>query len=68
MLPRIRPYDIRHSFATWAAGVLKDDRALKELLRTNSIERYTEGATADRLEHARAELMASRRSPKAHER
>lgn len=48
-LPPIRVYDIRHSFATWAAGKIKDDRALAELLRTNSIKRYTEGAKAERL-------------------
>lgn len=53
----MRPYDLRHSFATWAATKIKDDRALKELLRTNSIKRYTEGAVADRLEAARALLV-----------
>lgn len=57
-IPPMRPYDLRHSFATWAAGVIKDDRALKELLRTNSIARYTEGALAERLESARDQLAA----------
>jgi integrase len=51
------PYALRHSFATWAASRIKDDRALKELLRTNSIRRYTEGAVAERLESARAALV-----------
>lgn len=58
-LPPMRPYDLRHSFGTWAASVIKDDRALKELLRTNSIEVYTEGAVSVRLEHARAALTAA---------
>ncbi len=59
--PKFSPYGLRHSFATWAAGRIKDDRALKELLRTNSIRRYTEGALADRLEAARDQLL----TPKA---
>lgn len=50
------PYGFRHSFATWAATRIKDDRALKELLRTSSIHRYTEGALADRLAEALASL------------
>jgi integrase len=58
----VNPYTFRHSFGTWAAGVLKDDRALMELMRTRSIRRYTEGATAQRLEQAREQLVeASRR-------
>jgi integrase len=60
-LPAIHPYVARHSFATWAAGIVKDDRALKELLRTNSIRRYTEGATASRLDAARDALAAALR-------
>lgn len=60
------PYGLRHSFATWAAGRIKDDRALKELLRTNSIRRYTEGALAERLESARDQLLTPKRpKPKA---
>jgi len=51
-LPTIRVYDLRHSFATWAAARIKDDRALAELLRTNSIARYTEGSVAERLKVA----------------
>jgi len=50
--PVMRVYDIRNSFATWVAPLIKDDRALKELLRTNSIERYTQGAALLRLEQA----------------
>lgn len=60
-IPPMRPYDLRHSFATWAAGVLKDDRALKELLRTNSIHRYTEGAIEGRMAAARDMLAAALR-------
>lgn len=60
---RFSPYGLRHSFATWAAGRIRDDRALKELLRTNSIKRYTEGALADRLEAARDLLVEPRRRP-----
>ena len=54
-----RTYDVRHSFATWAASRIRDDRALKELLRTNSIARYTEGSVADRLADAVQVLQAS---------
>lgn len=55
---RVHPYMLRHTFGTWAAGILQDDRALKELLRTNSVQRYTEGALAGRLEQARAQLAS----------
>jgi integrase len=55
-LKAVRPYDIRHSVGTWMAARVKDDRALKELLRTNSIARYTQGATDDRLMAARQVL------------
>lgn len=55
------PYGLRHSFGTWAAARIKDDRALKELLRTNSIARYTEGALAERLAAARDLLLPTRR-------
>jgi integrase len=61
---RFSPYGLRHSFATWAAGKIRDDRALKELLRTNSIRRYTEGALADRLEWARDALAPPKRPAK----
>lgn len=56
LLPPMRAYDLRHAFATWAASKIRDDRALKELLRTNSIERYTHGAMQQRLEAARDSL------------
>lgn len=56
--PLMRVYDIRHSFATWVAPRIKDDRALKELLRTNSIERYTQAAALSRLEQAIRSLSA----------
>lgn len=52
LLADFNPYALRHSFATWAASKIKDDRALKELIRSNSIHRYTEGAVADRLQSA----------------
>lgn len=55
-LPMIRPYDLRHSFGTWAAERVKDDRVLKELLRTHSIERYTHGALQQRLDQAQTAL------------
>lgn len=54
------PYGLRHSFGTWAAARVKDDRALKELLRTNSIARYTEGAVDARLTAARDLLVTPR--------
>lgn len=54
--PRCRVYDLKHSFATWAASRIKDDRALTELLRTKSIARYTDAATPDRLTMALREL------------
>lgn len=60
-IPELRPYDLRHSFGTWAAAIVKDDKALKELLRTNRIERYTSGSVPARLEHARDLLVAARR-------
>ncbi len=61
-LGHLRPYDLKHSFATFAAGIVKDDRALRELIRTNSIERYTQGSVADRLEFAVAQMV--KRTPK----
>jgi integrase len=55
-LPHMHPYMLKHSFGTWAATIIKDDRALKEMLRTNSIERYIVGANAARMEEARQQL------------
>lgn len=48
-LAPLSPYVFRHSFATWAAARIKDDRALRDLIRSNSLHRYTEGAAAERL-------------------
>lgn len=58
------PYVLRHSFATWAAARVKDDRALRELLRTNSIARYTGGALEARMLAAREALVARRKVAK----
>jgi len=63
-LPRVNVYAIRHSFATWAARQVKDDRALKELLRTNSIARYTDGASAERMREALQVLQGATRIQK----
>jgi integrase len=63
-VPRSRVYDLRHSFATWAASQIKDDRALSELLRTKSIARYTEGATTDRMGEALQVLQGLTRTQK----
>ncbi len=62
-LPPVSPmrvYDLKHSFGTWAARIIKDDRALKELLRTQSIARYTQAALASRLDSARDSLSPKR--------
>lgn len=48
----VTPYDLRHSFGTLVALIVKDDRALRELLMTNKIRRYTEAATNPRLSEA----------------
>ena len=60
-LPQMRVYDIRHSFGTWAASKLRDDRALSEIMRTNSIRRYTDGAVQERLALA---MQVLRRIPR----
>lgn len=59
-LPHIRVYDLRHSNAAWAAGVIKDNSALVGLLRTNLVQRYSRGSAARRMEEARNLLAASR--------
>ena len=59
-LPHVHPYTLRHAFGTWAAGIVKDDKALRELMRTNSIDRYTSGALAGRMEQARDQLTGNR--------
>lgn len=48
----VTPYNLRHSFGTLAALIVKDDRALEELLMTKKIRRYTEAATNPRLSAA----------------
>jgi len=64
-LPHINPYAIRHSFGTWAAPLVNDDRILKEMMRTNSIARYTHGASTERMGSARARMQEERRAHRA---
>ena len=48
----VRPYDLRHSFGTWVAERITDERALQELLmhsRAEQTRRYTEAATMQRV-------------------
>lgn len=55
----VRPYDIRHSFLTWVADHVDDDRVLQELAmhsRPEQSQRYTRRATARRLERGIARL------------
>lgn len=57
-----RPYDLRHTALTEMARAITDERALQELALHSSpfqTRRYTEGATADRLLRARAEVAKS---------
>lgn len=58
-IPHASPYTARHTFGTEFAKVVKDERVIQEMmLLTNpaQVRRYTEAATADRLETARAQL------------
>lgn len=58
----VRPYDLRHTFGTWIAGRIQDDRAIQELMMHSRIEqqrRYTEQATAGRVDRAVAALQTS---------
>lgn len=51
----VRPYDLRHTFGTWLAERITDDRALQELMlhsRAEQTRRYTERATAERVVNA----------------
>ena len=50
-LPKIRPYDFRHSAAAFLASRITDERVISEMLLTAQ-RRYTEAATAVRLETA----------------
>lgn len=57
----IRPYDIRHSFGTWIADHLEDDRVLNALMqhsRPEQSRRYTKRATERRLERGIGVLRA----------
>ena len=56
-LPPFNPYALKHSFGTWAATRVKDNDALRDLLRTHSIDRYISGARDARMEAARAALI-----------
>lgn len=59
-IPHASPYTARHTFGTELAKVVKDERVIQEMmLLTNpaQVRRYTEAATADRLEAARAQLQ-----------
>lgn len=58
----LRPYDVRHSFGTLMALIIKDERALQELLIHASpamVRRYTELATEPRTAGAIKELAAA---------
>lgn len=51
----VRPYDLRHTFGTWLADRVTDDRAIQELMlhsRAEQTRRYTERATAERVAKA----------------
>lgn len=57
---RIRPYDLRHTFGTWLAHRITDERAIQELMLHSRIEqqrRYNDAATAGRVERALATLQ-----------
>lgn len=58
---RIHPYDIRHTFGTALARRITDERAIQELMMHSRVEqtrRYTEAATAGRMELSIAQLLA----------
>lgn len=58
----VRPYDLRHTFGSELAKRLTDERAIQEFMlhRTpQQTRRYTESATAERLERARRELVGT---------
>jgi integrase len=51
----IRPYDLRHTFGTWLAHRITDERALQELMMHSRVEQtrhYTDEATLGRVERA----------------
>lgn len=58
----IYPYMLRHTFGTWIAHRLTDERAIQELMmhsRPEQTRRYTEAATQGRLDRAMEVLAAS---------
>lgn len=55
----IRPYDLRHTFGTYIAERITDERAIQELMmhsRSEQSRRYTESATQKRVANAVATL------------
>lgn len=67
-LPKVRPYDVRHSFGTLMALIVKDERALQELLIHASpkmVRHYTELATEPRTTAAIGALAKAIESGKA---
>jgi integrase len=61
------PYQLKHTFATWAAPRVRDNDALRDLLRTKSIDRYISGAREVRMVAARDALRSRPRPAKAAE-
>jgi len=55
-VPPIHPYMFRHSFGTWLAPQVRDDRVLAQLLRTESIARYTVASVSVRLREVAKQL------------
>jgi len=55
LLPRVRPYDFRHSAGSLFASLTHDERVVQELLLSRQ-RRYTEGATDARVERAVREM------------
>jgi integrase len=61
----VRPYDLRHTFGTWLADRLTDDRAIQELMlhsRPEQTRRYTERATAERVARAVRQVASQLKS------
>jgi site-specific recombinase XerC len=51
-LARIRPYDLRHRFATTVVAASKDERGAAELLMSNQVRRYSRQAATERAQAA----------------
>lgn len=67
-LPKMRPYDVRHSFGTLMALIVKDERALQDLLIHASpkmVRHYTELATEPRTAAAVSSLAKAIESGRA---